>query len=100
MPGVHSICNGEESGTHTAGRIRVRLEAVLVSTSVKTAERVLKEESFPCLTVSEVRSHCFLICGKAVCLDGSLRQRKNASGSHAMRAGQGHCIPFKGTRPA
>lgn len=100
MPGAHSIWNGEESGIHTAGRVSVRLEAVLVSTSVNTAERVLKEKSFPCLTVSEVPSHCFLICDKTVCLGGSLRQRKNASGSHAMRAGQGHSIPFKGTPPA
>lgn len=100
MPGVHSIWSGEEVRTHTAERISVRLEAVLVSTSVKTAESVLKEENFSCLTVSEVRFHCVLICGKAVCLGGSLRQRKNGSGSHTMKAGQGHHTPFKGIPPA
>lgn len=92
MSGAHLMWSGEEVGTHMAERISMRLEAVLVSTSVKTAERVLKEENFPCLTVSEVRVHCVLICGKAVCLGGSLGQRKNASGSHTMRAGQGHSL--------
>ena len=73
----------------------MRLTTVLVSTSVKTAEWFLKEERSPCLTVSEVRSRCFLICGKAVCLGGSLRQRKDASGSHALRAGQVTLHPSK-----